>query len=170
MTQAGSQAGSDVERQTEPSPRATDGDPCFPSSHCFSSVLGTRQGVGAWSQGSKVVGLVFEKCHLRRAGGWSRTEEGVLVGRQRRGLQLGCLLKPYLGAVGLLPGWREAQPDSPVLAIRERLPWPGFQEQGTAKANILLPAGILALLSSDLKGLSAFPTASFPAWTELGLQ
>ena len=77
--------------------------------------------MGACSQGSKVVGLVFEKRHLRRAGGWSRSEEGTLVGMWRRGLQLGCLLKPYLGAVGQLPGWREAQPDSPVLAIRERL-------------------------------------------------
>lgn len=170
MTQVGSQGGSGAARQSHSHGPQMEIPVFYLHTVLFYSILGTRSGVGAWSQGSKVVGLVFEKHHLRRAGGWSRTEEGALMGTWRRGLQLGCLLKPYLGAVGWLPRWREAQPDSPVLAIRERLPWLGFQKQGTAKANMLLPAGILALLSSDLEGLSAFPTASFPAWTELGLQ
>lgn len=69
---------------------------------------------------------MFEKTSLVRAGGWSRTEEGTLVGMWRRAAA-GGTLKPNVGAVGQLPLVAEAQPDSPVLAIRERLPWPGFQ-------------------------------------------
>lgn len=60
------------------------------------------------------------------AGGWSSVGDRALVGTWVRRVQLGGWLKHYLGAAGQLPGWREAQPDPPVLAIRERLPLAWF--------------------------------------------
>ena len=94
--------------ETERSPWATDGDPRFLSSHCFSLVPGTMQGgrAGAWSQGSKdkwldlclrsithtepVVGAVRREGLL-----WEHGEENT-AGLLAQALSGGCWPAPRL--------------------------------------------------------------------------
>lgn len=156
--------------ETERSPWTTDGDPRFLSSQCFTLVPGTMKGgrAGAWSQGSKDKWLdlcLRSIAHTEPVVGAVR-REGLWWGRYS---WVGCSSAVWVLLASSPGGERLSQTG---------LRWPSGRDflglvskaKAQPRPTCCYQLGSWHCCPWTSAGLPAFPTASFPAWTELGLQ